>query len=216
MFTDAELTILNHPLSNEARVLYAIGLRPYANQSTGASSPISYKQLLSLVNGSKGLLTLGREINQLISELLDIGLIALPSDVDAAQSLNGKVVLLPLMLPSNDFVQLHKQHSPMSKSWQPNPDLYNELCSLLGIIDTDYTGSELGEFIAYWMGRPEAVYSSYQWTQKFTYNMKQKRTAIGHSPVKKVGTQVVNTAPEITPDDNTRRLVEKYSKPKDT
>ena len=65
--------------------------------------------------------------------------------------------------------------------------------------------------MAYWLGRPEAVFSSYQWTQKFTYALKNRRTAKGYQATKKVGNQVVTVEPGIEADDNARQLVAKYA-----
>ena len=85
------------------------------------------------------------------------------------------------------------------------------MASLLGIIDKTFDDNEVGEFIAYWLGRPSSVFSEFQWTQKFANNIKRKRLASGYAPTKVVGTQQVKVAAGIEADDNARKLVEKYA-----
>ena len=103
----------------------------------------------------------------------------------------------------------------MHASWTPNKSLFEEMASLLGIIDKTYEDSDIGEFVAYWLGRPSSVFSEFQWTQKFANNIKRKRLASGYgsasTPTKIVGTQQVKVAAGIEADDNARKLVEKYA-----
>ena len=77
--------------------------------------------------------------------------------------------------------------------------------------DAEYNEEDVGEFIAYWLGRPNALFSEFQWTQKFAYTMKRKRVASGYEPTRKIGSQQVKVAPGIEADDNARKLVEKYA-----
>ena len=216
MLTHAELAALTSSLSNDARVLYMLGLRPYANSATTTSAPIDYKALLALLNGDDKdpPYQRGRQVNSLLRQLEQNGLVALPDAVDLAHSVNGKILLLPLISEAqNSFSALHKSHFSMSPSWQPNKSLFNEMAQLLGIIDAEYDNNDIGEFIAYWLGRPSTVFSEFQWTQKFAYNMKRKRLASGYEPVRKVGNQHVKVAAGIEADDNARKLVEKYATP---
>lgn len=216
ILTHAELAALTSSLSNDARVLYMLGLRPTANNATTSTAPIDYKALLSLLNGDDKESTYqrGRQINSLLRQLEQQGLIALPDNVDLEHSVNGKSLLLPLISEAQDsFNALHKSHFAMSPSWQPNLHLFNEMAQLLGIIDAEYDDHDIGEFIAYWLGRPGTVFSEFQWTQKFAYNIKRKRLASGYEPVRKVGNQHVKVAAGIEADDNARKLVEKYATP---
>ena len=66
--TQAELAVLQSPLSNDCRVLYLLGLRPTANTASTATAPIDYKFLLSLLNGEQKDLPYqrGRQINSLL------------------------------------------------------------------------------------------------------------------------------------------------------
>ena len=212
--TQAELAALSSPLANDARVLYFLGLRPTANLATTATAPIDYKPLLALLNGDnkEQPYQRGRQINSLLKQLEQAGLVALPSEIDLAHSINGKSLLLPLLTVSNDsFDTLHKSHYVMSPSWKPNLALFEEMAGLIGIIDAEYNEEDVGEFIAYWLGRPNALFSEFQWTQKFAYTMKRKRVASGYEPTRKIGRQQVKVAPGIEADDNARKLVEKYA-----
>jgi hypothetical protein len=100
----------------------------------------------------------------------------------------------------------------MHVGWLPNEKLISDLAKLVGIIDYEYTTNELGDFIAYWLGRPESQFSEYQWTQKFVFNLKKIRLAHGFKNVQKVGQQKVQTKAGILADDNAKKLVAKYSK----
>lgn len=212
--TQAELTILQSPLSNDCRVLYLLGLRPTANFATTSTSPIDYKHLLSLLNGEGKEHTFqrGRQINSLLKQLEQCGLVMFPEGMDLEHSINGKTILLPLLIePQSNFDALHKTHYPISASWQPNKALFEELAQLLGIIDIEYDENDIGEFIAYWLGRPATILSEFQWTQKFAHNIKHKRISSGYAPVRKIGNQNVKVAAGIEADDNARKLVEKYA-----
>lgn len=212
MYTQSEIDALQGPVSNDARVLYLMGFRPTANAVTATTAPINYKTLLQLLNGKREQFSLGREINELIEELNVNELVTLPDNASTSSSLNGQVLILPLMLSNDDnFQRYHHQHSKMTRHWQPDETMFKELASLLGIIDAHYNEQDVGEFIAYWMGRQDAILSPYQWHQKFVQSIKMKRTVANHAVTKKVGTQSVTIASGIEADDNARRLVEKYA-----
>jgi len=214
MFTQAEYHALTSELSNDARVLYCLGLRPTVCTTTGNTEPLNYKFMLALLNGDnkEKPYSRGRQINSLLRLLEQAGLLVLSETLNFDQSLNGQTLLLPLCVVEEDaYETLHRHHQPMSRSWQPHSALFDEMASLIGIIDTQYSDDELGEFIAYWMGRPTTVLSAFQWTQKFTYSIKKRRLATGMKPVKQVGTQQVSSTAGIEADENARKLVEKYS-----
>ncbi len=213
MFTQAELNALTSPLSNAARVLYCLALRPKANQDTLLSNPLQYKELLALMNSDpqREPVTRGREINTLLEELTQAGLVSLPESLSLDMSLNGKRVLLPLISNTQGYQPFHQQHYAMHRDWQPERQVFEDIAALIGLIDKSFDEQDIGEFVAYWLGRPEAVFSSYQWTQKFTYALKNRRTAKGYQATKKVGNQVVTVEPGIEADDNARQLVAKYA-----
>ena len=215
--TQAEQTVLQSPISNDCRVLYLLGLRINANTATTSSAPVDYKTLLALLNAdSKEPHYLrGRQINSLIKQLEQVGLVTLPLDIDLDRSINGKTLLLPLLSePVSDFDVLHKQHTTMPADWKPNAPLFKEIANLLGIIDKTFDDNDIGEFVAYWLGRPSSVFSEFQWTQKFANNIKRKRLASGYSSSKVIGTQQVKVAAGIEADDNAKKLVAKYASSK--
>lgn len=215
--TQAEQTVLQSPISNDCRVLYLLGLRINANTATTSSAPVDYKALLALLNAdSKEPHYLrGRQINSLIKQLEQVGLVTLPLDIDLDRSINGKTLLLPLLSePVSDFDALHKQHTAMTADWKPNAPLFKEIANLLGIIDKTFDDNDIGEFVAYWLGRPSSVFSEFQWTQKFANNIKRKRLASGYSSSKVIGTQQVKVAAGIEADDNAKKLVAKYASSK--
>ena len=209
----SELSALQQPISNDARVLYCLGLRPYSDAKSGRTAALNYKQLLLLLNAKSKIYQLGREINGLFAELIDAGLVTLPEGLRLNQSFNGKTLLLPLLMGEQDvYDTLHMQWQAMTLDWQPTRTLFDDLAKLVGIIDKEYSQQELGEFIAYWMGRPQMQFSQYQWTQKFVFQIKQKRLAVGVKALQKVGNQLVIPAANVEADDNAKKLVEKYSK----
>ncbi len=211
-FNQTEQTALIQPISNDARILYVLGLRPYANSVDGVTPALNYKLLLNMLNAKEEKFTLGRQINNLIKELLGVGLINFYQEVELSRSFNGKKLILPLMLiKPDDYAKLHLNWHNMTLDWIPNKDLLADLTKLVGIIDWEYSDNELGDFIAYWLGRPEANFSQFQWTQKFVFNLKQKRLARGVKTVHKVGNQIVTTKAAIVADENAKNLVAKYS-----
>lgn len=208
----AELEALAQPISNDAKLLYCLGFRPVANPNDGVTPPLIYKHLLQLLNGKQREYKLGRQINVLIKELVESGLVNFKQEVDESRSFNGKQLVLPLMqMEQSNYDKLHMQWCGMTTSWLPEEGLFNELATLVGMIDKSYSQQETGEFIAYWMGRPDANFSLFQWTQKFVFNLKKKRISFGSTNIKKVGHQQVKSHAKLTASDNARKLVEKYS-----
>ena len=209
----AEQAALLQTLSNEARILYILGIKPTADQTSGVTSPLNYKSLLSILNTKEEKFTLGRQVNTLIKELLSVGLVCFQSDVELNNSFNGKILVLSLTtMKVDEYSKLHLNWHTMNINWIPDQRLISDLAKLVGIIDYEYTKNELGDFIAYWLGRPESQFSEYQWTQKFVFNLKKMRLAHGFKNVQKVGQQIVQTKAGILADDNAKNLVAKYSK----
>jgi hypothetical protein len=209
----AEQTALLQPLSNDARILYILGLKPTADESSGLSLVLNYKSLLSILNAKEDKFTLGRQVNSLIKELLSVGLVNFQNEVELNHSFNGKTLVLPLItMKVDEYSKLHLNWHTMHLDWLPNQKLISDLAKLVGIIDYDYSTTELGDFIAYWLGRPESQFSEYQWTQRFVFNLKKMRLAHGFKSVQKVGQQVVQTKAGIVADENAKNLVAKYSK----
>jgi DNA replication protein DnaT len=208
-----EQAALLQTLSNDARILYILGIKPTADQTSGITSPLNYKSLLSILNTKEEKFTLGRQVNTLVKELLSVGLVCFQSDVELNNSFNGKILVLSLTtMKVDEYSKLHLNWHTMNIDWIPEQKLISDLAKLVGIIDYEYTTNELGDFIAYWLGRPESQFSEYQWTQKFVFNLKKMRLAHGFKNVQKVGQQIVQTKAGILADDNAKNLVAKYSK----
>lgn len=214
MFTKPELIALQSPLSNAARVLYCLGLRPFANLLSARSQPLQYKPLLALLNegeSEKPIYHRGRQINQLLKQLEHVGLVTLPSDVTFEQSLNNVVLILPLChTEQSKFDHLHTERKPIHLGWQPDGALFDELASLIGLSNTNYTQQDVGEFVAYWLGRPSTQHTGYQWTQKFTQMIKRKYP----STVTALSSETTNNVAAIAVDDNARKLVERFHRKK--
>ncbi|MDU0353349.1 DnaT-like ssDNA-binding domain-containing protein [Paraglaciecola aquimarina] len=209
----AEQTALLQSLSNDARTLYLLGIRPSVDEKTAKTPPLNYKSLLILLNAKEEKYTLGRQVNSLIKELLNVGLVNFQEEVELNHSFNGKVLLLPLTtMEENEYSNLHLNWHTMKLNWTPNEKLVADLSKLVGIIDYQYSANELGDFIAYWLGRPESQFTEYQWTQKFVFNLKKMRLAHGFKPTQKIGQQIVQTQAGIEADENTKNLVAKYGK----
>ncbi|MCY7295411.1 DnaT-like ssDNA-binding domain-containing protein [Alteromonas sp. a30] len=208
----SELQALTGNISNDARVLYCLAIRPSANEITGITKELNYKHFSALLNSKETKYTRGRQLNNLIIELLQQGLVSFIEEVPQDKSFNKQKLLLPLLvLADDDYQNLHQSKQSMNVNWVPNDTLYQDLAQLVGIIEKDYYKEELGDFIAYWMGRPDALHTPFQWTHRFVQHIKKNRTKLGYKPVKQLATQTVNKKPELVADDNTRKLVEKYS-----
>lgn len=209
---DAEYTALQQPLSNAARVLYLLGLKPTANQHTGATQPLINKNLMELLNGKEQTYTLGRQINALVKELANAGLVSVPVSVDIDKSLNGQQLELPLLvIDDEDFVTLHQTTTSMHIEWQPKEQLFKQLCQLVGLIDQTAETDEIGDFVSYWLGRPQTQLTQFQWTQKFVSHLKRHRMTRQTGIKKQIGSQTVNATSGIQADENARKLVEKYA-----
>ena len=207
---DAELQALGQSVSNEARVLYMLLLRPGANQQ-GESDALNYKQIKHLLNAHKEVINLGRQINSLLKELANVGLVGFHQTSDAEHSLNGKRVILPMLATSQrQFDTLHIQNQPMRADWAPDETLFQQLARLVGLLEARYNEQEKGEFIAYWLGRPTRLFSLFQWTQKFVQHLKKSRQTHVSPSTHRVGTQLVGNTSSVAADENARKLVEKY------
>ncbi|WP_026376044.1 DnaT-like ssDNA-binding domain-containing protein [Aestuariibacter salexigens] len=209
----AEQSALLGPVSNDARALYLLAIRPSADPVSGIIQALNYKHYLSVLNCKEQKFTLGREINTLIEELINAGLLVFTQKTDNQRSFNKHSACLPLMIvDTTDYADLHSQHQAMTMSWTPNNNLLKELCQLMGVIDNEYDSSELGDFKAYWLGRPQALFTPFQWTQKFAYQLKQRRVATNNKTKAVIGTQQATVKVAIEADENAKKLVEKYSK----
>lgn len=198
-------------LSNEAKLLYLLVLRPGSDPTSGLTAPINYKAIVAQLSAGGATLSLGREINKLFQELEQSGLIAIDNNQDLSESLSGEQILLPLRVPPEQVSpNIHNSWSTMTTKWQPPIDIFNDICELVGLIQKEYDDLELGEFIAYWIGRPQVQLSPYQWTQKFVFHLRQKRITKGYTATQTIGFQQVDKEPEVVLNDKAKQLVERY------
>ena len=84
----------------------------------------------------------------------------------------------------------------------------SEALSLL--VKKEFSTEELGEFVAYWMGKPEQHFSTWQWTQKFVLHLRKIRHIKGYTSTSIVGYQQTDTQPGVVLDENTQKLIDKY------
>jgi DNA replication protein DnaT len=209
---ELELEALNTPLSNLARVVYCVYLRPQLAQGSQKVT-INNKAIISLVNNKKEVISLGRQVTTLIKELYQVGLVQVSNDTDFSHSLHMLEVSLPLTeLPQSiENPLFHNQHKSMRLDWRPIETLFNDLCQLVGLIETTYSADELGEFIAYWLGRVDSQCTEYQWTQKLVIHLKQRRQRLPLSQQKTAaGHQYVTPSAGIVFDDNVKKLIDQY------
>ncbi len=207
-----ELTALQTPISHMARTLYCLYLRPQVAQGKHTAT-INNKSILELINNKDTCITKGREINALFSELLDVGLVEIDKEKLMEASLHKKTIHLPLVhLPQTlEDPNLHSNFQNMHLNWRPHESVFNDLCQLVGLIDKIYNADELGEFIAYWIGRIDTQCTEYQWTQKLVIHLKQRRLTKPFSGQQtRTGHQYVTPKSGIEFDDNVKRLVEQY------
>lgn len=214
-----EIDALQLSISNHARVLYALYLRPKVNQED-QKVKLVYSEILHLLNAKETQIQLGRQVNALLKELHKIGLIELFDEQDFKRSLNQQCVSLPLIKnPINTTIpkmptgqSAESTHYQMNIDWRPETEIFEQICQLVGVIEQGYSTEELGEFIAYWLGQPHRLFTTYQWTQKFVLIIKQRRQRFPISKQQsKVGHQWVTLDVDIEIDENVRQLVQKYS-----
>lgn len=206
----AEIDCLQQPLSNTARVIYTLGLRPGCDETTGLSQPLNYKFLLELVSTGGETISKGRDINRYLESLLNLGLVATSLDIN--QSLSGKQILLPFARKNNaNMTDWHSSKYPMHLDWQPTDAVFQEISQLVGLIEKEYDQFVQGEFVAYWMGRPESQFTQYQWTQKFVLHLRHARTLYEADRKTSTGYQITNKQAEVTLNEKAKQLIEKYS-----
>ena len=154
--TPAEHTLLSQPkLSHPARTLYWLLLRPACLRQ--ADFQVNYPELgraLAVEDptmpGGFAYQVNARQLTELFDELIQAGLVALPPTWQA-EHYHLCPISLPL-LPSSSTLPLPQAAFAMHADWRPDGQFTN-LARLCGLLDSQYTEDELGEFIAYWLGR---------------------------------------------------------------
>lgn len=211
LFTQVELDLLTQPISNHAKLVYCLYLKPAVNNDQ-AKVLINNKEVLKLVNQKTVEIRLGRNVTALLIELEEIGLIKLPDNTTEQTNLNNQQIHMNFVgEQSKTSSQHHINFLPMDVSWRPPRDLLNDIAKLIGLSSCDFNADELGEFIAYWMGRIDIQQTHYQWTQKFAMHLKQRRQkqTTGASSTN-INNQQNLYSSTIVFDENVAKLVEKY------
>ncbi len=211
MLTDAEYAALLEVESNAARSLYVLGLRPNAHAVTGATQPIHYPSLCKIVSTKDEPFTQGRQINRLLKHLLKQGLVKLGLEQNIEHTLRDQRIVLPMMIVANEpYIELHTKRFGIHMQWTPDERLFSELAQLVGLLDKQYTQEDIGDFISYWMGRPDKQFSQFQWTQKFVLQRKTKMGQQAQPTTHTVGYQSVSQDGKIQIDDKTKAFIERY------
>lgn len=209
--TPAEYSALAHPrLSHPARSLYTLQLRRLVleNRQTRLNYPELGRALAVVDPGDPSGFCYqvnARQLTELLDELMEAELLQVEVHGDS-EHYHQCPFLLPLLsqrvrspLPERPF-QMHLQ-------WRPDEEL-PALARLCGVIDASYNEEDLGEFIAYWLGRPEVFDSQHQWMLKFIRTLKSRRYA-RRQPMEIKGYQQVSPPPvESGPSRRAQEMIE--------
>lgn len=174
--TPAEYQALTSPkLSHPARSLYQLYLRHLArgDHTQPLDYPLLGKALAVQGAGEYRYRVTPMALTGLVDELLEAGLLSVVQNPHP-QHYHGAVFSLPLKrldglapLPSRQFA--------MHPEWRPD-EQFAGLARLCGLLDSQFDESELGEFIAYWLGRPEVFENQHQWMLKLVRKLKNQRS----------------------------------------
>lgn len=188
-----EFLLLNQPrLSHPARTLYCLHLRRMATQQQPVL--VNYPELgraLAVedphVIGGFSYQVTARQLTQLFDELELAGLIQLPPSVE---HYHQQYISLPLL--ASLAAPLAQPAFAMHTEWQPDHQFIG-ICQLCGLIDPHYDDEERGEFIAYWLGRPERFATQHQWMTTFVKTLKSRRYQ-RNKPTETIGYQQTTAA----------------------
>ncbi len=200
--TPAEYLHLNQPrLSHPARTLYCLHLRRQALQ--GGPVRLAYPELgralavedPSLPGGFSYQVN-ARQLTALLDELLQAGLLLLLTPFQGEHYHQAEVALPLLQHQGESGGPLPGQAFPMQVTWRPD-EQFPALATLCGLLDCHYGEEELGEFIAYWLGRPESFATQHQWMLKFIKTLKSRRY-VRRTAVEAKGYQQVAVTPPLS------------------
>ena len=209
--TPAEYSALAHPrLSHPARSLYTLQLRRLVleNQLARLNYPELGRALAVVDPGDPcgfSFQVNARQLTELLDELMEAELLQVEAQADS-EHYHQCPFQLPLLsqrvrspLPERPF-QMHLH-------WRPDEEL-PALARLCGVIDASYSEEDLGEFIAYWLGRPEVFDSQHQWMLKFIRTLKSRRYT-RRQPTEVAGYQQITPAPvDSGPSKRAQEMIE--------
>ena len=210
--TPTEYIQLSNPrLSHPARTLYYLHLRRQAG--SGAPVILSYPELgraLAVEDphqpGGFAYQVNASQLTRLLDELLNIGLLEVVHRPQP-EHYHGAELRLPALNPSVMTAPLPQQAHAMHVQWRPD-DSFHDLARLCGLLESHYAEEELGEFIAYWLGRPEVFANEHQWMLKFIKALKARRyTRTPAMPMVGTGYQQVTEVPEQGPSPRALEMI---------
>ncbi len=211
--TPAEYSQLSLPtLSHPARSLYYLHLRRQADPQGYVliNYPVLGRSLAvedpHCIGGFSYQVT-ANQLTSLLRELIDVGLLR---DNNSAQPANyhGCRLCLPLVPQTGTMLPLAATSYPMQTDWRPSEN-FADLAKLCGLADSHFAEEELGEFIAYWLGRPEVYATQHQWMLKFIKKLKARRY-VRQTPNTSVpiGFQQVPPDPQALPGQPSERALQ--------
>ncbi|OYD26067.1 DnaT-like ssDNA-binding domain-containing protein [Oceanimonas baumannii] len=197
-------------LSHPARSLYLLYLRHQARADL--TQPLDYPELGRALavqgEGEYRYRVTPAALTALLEELQRAGLLTLmerphPQHYHGARfrlTLKNLQGLTPL--PARQFA--------MYPEWRPDEQL-DGLARLCGLLDSRFDETELGEFIAYWLGRPEVFENQHQWMLRFVRQLKNRR-ALRRAPDLESHTgyqqQAAPATTETGPSQRAREMME--------
>ncbi|ALP40545.1 DnaT-like ssDNA-binding domain-containing protein [Aeromonas schubertii] len=207
--TPAEYQALSHPrLSHPAKTLYCLHLRrlwleqqprvlnyPQLGRALAVTDPASPSGFSYQVNG--------RQLTLLLEELIAAGLLEAQA---TGEHFHSQPFILPL-LQQEAHSPLPQVPFPMHLEWRPDESM-PALARLCGVIDCSYSEEDLGEFIAYWLGRPEVFDNHHQWTLKFIRALKTRRYVRRQQPQEQGYQQVTVQHSESGPSRRAQEMIE--------
>src|SRR5574344_1555815 len=210
--TPTEYLPLSNPrLSHPARTLYCLHLRRQA--STGAPVVLNYPELgraLAVEDprqpGGFAYQVNASQLTRLVDELQNAGLLTLLHHPQP-EHYHGAEFRLPALQSVGAQEPLSQPARAMHAQWRPG-DGFHDLARLCGLLESHYAEEELGEFIAYWLGRPETFASEHQWMLKFIKALKARRyTRTPTTPMVGTGYQQVTAQPDSSPSPRALEMI---------
>ncbi|MGL5947782.1 MAG: DnaT-like ssDNA-binding domain-containing protein [Aeromonas sp.] len=213
--TPAEYHALGVPyLSHPARTLYCLQLRRLWQEqqplcldypALGRALAVSDRQ-----QGGFSFQVNARQLTALLQELIAAELVVVTAAEAPSEHYHGCSFQLPL-IERQARAPLPERPFAMHLHWRPDAQL-PALAKLCGVLEARFSEEDLGEFIAYWLGRPEVFESQHQWQLRFIRALKGRRY-VKKAPTAVVGFQHVAAAPSPTgPSDRARQMIAEAKK----
>ncbi|NHI00389.1 DnaT-like ssDNA-binding domain-containing protein [Oceanimonas sp. MB9] len=216
--TPAEYQALTSPrLSHPARSLYLLYLRHQARGDE--TQPLDYPSLGRALavqgEGEYRYRVTPAGLTELIDELQQAGLLVLQQRAHP-QHYHGARFRLELKRLQG-LTPLPVRQFAMHPDWRPDEQL-DGLARLCGLLDSRYDDTELGEFIAYWLGRPEVFENQHQWMLRFVRQLKKQRALrrdTNPAPATGYQQQAAPTSTDTGPSKRAREMMEEAQRLRD-